>query len=348
MLRPTTDQPTDAPMPPDACPSRLSLALDLDRPGRHVGDLMLRHSDNGVPLGYHPIPVISLRGGPGPRLLVTGGTHGDEFEGPAAILRLAARLDPAALRGQVILIPALNAPALAASARVSPLDGGNLNRAFPGDPDGGPTAMIADFVERTLLPLCDAAIDLHSGGKASFFAPCTLPTRTADAALAAANLALARAFGLPLVWELGAHNDNRSVNSAAERQGVPMIATELGGGGGVEPAIADAAEAGLLRCLGHLGILGERPEPVSARRVTIATPAHSVHAPADGLFDRRIAAGQDVAAGDVAGVLHFVAEPERAPLTLRCPADGFVLAHTCRGLVRRGELLAFVAQDVAD
>lgn len=333
-------------MPAPAPPSRLILALDLEKPGRQVGDLQMRHSDNTVPLGYHPIPVISLKGGAGPRVLITGGTHGDEFEGPSAMMRLAARLDPATLAGQVILIPALNAPAQADSARVSPLDGGNLNRAFPGDANGGPTAMIADFIERVLLPTCDAAIDLHSGGKAAWFAPSALATRSADPVLDAANLDLARAFGLPLVWELGPHNDTRSLNGAAERAGVPMIAAELGGGGGSEPAVVDATEAGLLRCLGHLGLRGTAPESVATRHVSVVSPQHSVFAPFDGLFDRSVTAGQDVRAGDQAGTLHFVAEPERPSVPLLFPQDGFVLAHTCRGRVARGDMLALVTQDV--
>ncbi|SFU16900.1 succinylglutamate desuccinylase/aspartoacylase family protein [Sedimentitalea nanhaiensis] len=329
-------------------PSRLHLTLDLDQPGRQIGDLMLRWSDNANPLGYHPVPVISLRGGTGPTVLIAGATHGDEFEGPAAIMRLVHGLAPEALAGQLILFPALNAPALAASSRVSPLDGANLNRAFPGDPDGGPTAMLADFVENRLLPRCDAVIDLHSGGKASFFQPCTLATRTADAGLYQKNLALARAFGLPLIWQLGANNDNRSVNSAAERAGVPMIAAELGGGGGVDPGITDLTEQGLMRCLRHLGLLPTPPAPVPARIVTLAAPEHSIYAPADGLFDRAISAGRDVRAGDIAGRFHFITEPERPPRNLTFGQSGLVLAHTCRGMVRRGELLALVTQDAAD
>ena len=190
-------------MPARSSESRLQLAIDLDGPGRCIGDLMLRWSDNANPLGYHPIPIISIRGGDGPVVLIIGGTHGDEFEGPAAIMRLAQKLAPDALSGQVILIPALCAPALAAASRVSPLDGANLNRAFPGDPDGGPTAMLAHFVETVLMPRCDAVIDLHSGGMAAFFQPCALATRTADASLYGRNLDLARAFGLPLIWVLG-------------------------------------------------------------------------------------------------------------------------------------------------
>ena len=328
--------------------SRLTLTLDLDAPGKEVGDLMLRWSDNTNPLGYHPIPVISLKGRAGPTLLITGGNHGDEFEGPAAMMRLANRLNPEDLTGQIILLPALNAPAFSAAARVSPLDGANLNRAFPGNANGGPTAMIADYVEHVLLPRASAAIDLHSGGKASFFAPSALATQSADPDLGAANLALARAFGLPLIWELGANNDNRSLNSAADRQGVPMIATELGGGGGVDPAITDATETGLLNCLAHLGILGDAPPPAQARRVEIASPHHTLYAPGTGVFDRATRAGEDVKAGDLAGRFHFVMEPERPSLDCRFPADGFVLAHTCRGHVTRGDLLALVAQDVID
>ncbi len=326
----------------------LTLTIDLTAPGRQVGDAMLKWSDNTNPLGYHPIPIISLKNGTGPTLLIIGGTHGDEFEGPSAIMRLVATLDLDEISGQIIFLPAFNAPAVAASSRVSPLDGENLNRAFPGDGLGGPTAMLANFVEH-LLADCDAVIDLHSGGKASFFQPSTLISEMSDTALAAASDDLARAFGLPLVWMLGKHNDNRSVNAAAERAGVPMIATELGGGGGVHPEITNMAETGLRNCLVHLSILkGTKPGSEITRRVSIASPLHSVYAPADGLFDRQISAGQDVARNQSAGLLHFPLEPSRTPLPLRFSTSGFVLAHGNRGMVRRDELLALIAQDVTD
>ena len=326
----------------------MSLTFDLATPGRQIGDIMLRWSDNAMSLGYYPVPVISIKNGYGPTALVLGGTHGDEFEGPAAIMRLVASLTEQDITGQLILIPGLNAPAFQASSRVSPLDGENLNRAFPGDPDGGPTAMLAHFIETEIMPRCDAIFDLHSGGKASFFQSCTLATRTKDPDLFQANLGLARAFGLPLIWQLGANNDNRSVNSAAERAGVPMIATELGGGGGVDPTITADAEQGLRNCLIHLGILSGKVSPVNPRRVEIAASHHSLYAPADGLFDRAISAGDDVIRGQSAGVLHFPSEPKHSSIDLTFPESGFVLAHSNRGIVRRGDLIAFVAQDIAE
>ncbi|MFK7765367.1 MAG: succinylglutamate desuccinylase/aspartoacylase family protein [Roseobacter sp.] len=249
---------------------------------------------------------------------------------------------PEDLAGQVILFPALNTPAVLASSRTSPLDGGNLNRAFPGDENGGPTAMIAHFIEAEILPICDAAIDLHSGGKASFFAPCALATNCSDMGLAERNMDLARALGLPLIWRLGALNDNRSLNSAAERQGVPMIAAELGGGGGIDPSITNQAERGLRQCLQHLGVLAGNATlpPHPARVVELIGPQASLFATGTGLFDRAVAAGADVAKGDLAGMLHYICEPERASEPVTFASSGLVLAHSCRGLVQRGDMLA--------
>ena len=321
--------------------------IDLSADGRQVGDLRVKWSDNAVPLGYHPVPVISLKRGKGPVVLMFGGTHGDEFEGPAALMRLVADLDVGNITGQIIIVPALNAPALQDASRVSPIDGVNLNRAFPGNPQGGITEQIAYYVETQLLPMADAAIDLHSGGKASVFAPCSLPTRTTDPDLAARNLKLARVFGLPLIWLLGGLNDSRSLNSAAERAGVPMIAAELGGGGGVDPAITDATEAGLYRLLRHAGVLaGDVPASEPPRLVTLVSADHSLYAQSDGIFDRTVSAGQSVKAGHLAGRLHHASEPRRPSEDVLFTVDGFVLAHTNRGYVRRGDMLLLVAQDI--
>ena len=103
----------------------------------------------------------------------------------------------------------------------------------------------------------------------------------------------------------------------------------------------------LISALTHLGVLAGEAPLRDARRVEIASPHQSLYAPGAGIFDRAVSAGQDVRAGDIAGQFHFVMEPERPSLPVRVAQDGFILAHTCRGHVTRGELLALVAQDVA-
>src|ERR1043166_8938898 len=148
--------------------SRLSPKIDLDGDGKQTGFLRLPHSVHRSAYGWIPIPIarISNRGvnGSGPTILLMAGNHGDEYEGQVALGRLIRELDPAEVRGRVIILPSANFPAAMAGTRTSPLDQGNLNRSFPGDPAGGPTAQIAYYIEHELLPRCDFVLDIHSGG----------------------------------------------------------------------------------------------------------------------------------------------------------------------------------------
>src|SRR5690242_12714287 len=144
--------------------SRIDCEIDLTREGRHAGYLRYPYSTHESAYGWLPIPIVSLRHGSGPTVLVVGGNHGDEYEGQITVARLCRELAVEAVNGQLILLPVANLPAALAGRRVSPLDQGNLNRSFPGDPDGGPTAAIAWHIETELVSRSDIVIDLHAGG----------------------------------------------------------------------------------------------------------------------------------------------------------------------------------------
>jgi len=126
-----------------AVKSRLSPEIDLDRDGKQTGFLRLPYSVHRSAYGWIPIPIASIGNGKGPRILLMAGNHGDEYEGQVALGRLIRTLEPAEIHGRIIILPSANFPAAMAGSRTSPLDGGNLNRLFPGDPSGGPTAQIA-------------------------------------------------------------------------------------------------------------------------------------------------------------------------------------------------------------
>ena len=327
--------------------SRLESTIDLKAPGKQAGAVLLRWSDDARPLGVYPVPVATIANGDGPTALLVGGVHGDEFEGPLALSRLFAETRPEDVRGRLVILPMANRPAVAASRRTSPLDDANMNRAFPGDPDGGPTAMLADYLASVLLPMADLAIDLHAGGKASVFATSALAARSDDPALMRANMDLARAFGAPLIWLLGSQNDNRSLNSAALAAGVPMIAAETGGGGGSDPEQVDAALAGVRRCLAHAGIVdmdSDVPEPGTV--VELISTSANIYAPVGGLFERRFAAGDRVAAGQLAGWMRSADRLDADPVPLRFTTDSIVLAHANRGLVECGDMIAIVVGEV--
>lgn len=332
---------------PDLAASRLIAGVELMRPGKHAGSFGLPWSDNANPLGLCLIPAMTVIGaGPGPTVLLLAGVHGDEYEGPLALTRLFQALSPDQVTGRLILLPALNAPAFRAGTRCSPLDGGNLNRAFPGQADGGPTAQIAHLVRACLMPVCDAVIDLHSGGAASWFVPCALADRTAEGEPDPANMALARAFGAGLIWLLSAANDNRSVNAAARTAGVACIAAELGGGGSVSIGPFRIAETGLQRALAHLGVVpGVLPPCPAPRVVELSSTACRVLAPIEGLFLPERVAGDDIAAGDRLGVILSPDRPHDDPVAVRAPVSGLILAETRRAAVRPGSFLAFIATD---
>ena len=158
----------------------ISYHIDLEAPEKRVGNLHLTYSDNIHAGSVVPIPIAVISNGEGPTVLLCAGTHGNEYEGQVLLRELVTELLPETVQGRLIVLPSLNMPAVRDNARVSPLDGGNLNRVFPGGPDLGPTAAIAGFMADVILPLCDAGIDIHTGGDNSTYVPLVYLCRCND------------------------------------------------------------------------------------------------------------------------------------------------------------------------
>ncbi|AOV16239.1 hypothetical protein BJI67_03370 [Acidihalobacter aeolianus] len=325
--------------------SRVHCDIDLDSPGLRAGNLHLPLSTDASAWGRLLTPIVACMGGPGPTLVLTGASHGDEYEGPLGILRLLQGLDASSLRGRIVALPALCYPALQAGRRLSPLDGANMNRSFPGRADGGPTAAIAHWVHTRLLPQADAVIDIHSGGSTLRFAPSAVIHELADPAQRAATRALAEAFAAPFTQVLTELDSAGELDSAVEAMGLPFLSTELGGGGGVTPATVALAHAGLLRCLAALGMLDAAP-PASAPTRFLEVPEDGyVMALRGGLLEPLIEVGDPVAAGQIVARLYDIDTPLAPPLPLHAPADGVLVCRAARGGVARGDTLAVVGRD---
>src|SRR5918994_6632952 len=91
--------------------STIHTRIDYERDGKQVGHLYLPQSPHEDAWGAIPIPIAVIRSGRGPTVLITGGNHGDEYEGPITIARMIRELDPGAVQGRLILLPSLNPPA---------------------------------------------------------------------------------------------------------------------------------------------------------------------------------------------------------------------------------------------
>src|SRR5581483_9438964 len=190
-------------------PSTAFATVDYDRQGKQVGFIMIPHSPNDDAWGATRIPVAVIANGKGPTVIIEGGNHGDEYEGPIAITELVRDLDPGRIQGRLILLPSINAPAAMGGQRVSPVDGLNVNRVFPGDPYGSITEQIAAYLMDELFPIGDAFLDLHSGGSSLDLLPSAIVEPSPDPTLRRKNIDAEKAFDAPLTVVIDNMGDPR-------------------------------------------------------------------------------------------------------------------------------------------
>jgi N-alpha-acetyl-L-2,4-diaminobutyrate deacetylase len=326
-------------------PCRVTTAIDFDAEGKQFGTLSVPYSSNDSAWGAVRIPIVVIKGGAGRTLLCIGGNHGDEYEGPIALSKLARSLEAADIAGRLILLPALNLPAVLAGTRVSPLDQVNLNRTFPGRWDGTVTEMIADYVTRRILPLCDAVVDLHSGGKTLHFLPFCGMHVLEDPGQMARTRAAMLAFGAPFSVIIDEFDRLGMLDSAVEQLGKVFLFTELGGGGTATAATIALAQRGVGNLLRHFGMLEGAPEPAATRLMHSPDPSYFVVAEHRGLFEIMVVPGTEVAAGQPIACIHDVESPARTPATYRAERSGLLIGRRWPGPTRPGDCLAVIAAE---
>ncbi|MBT0781468.1 succinylglutamate desuccinylase/aspartoacylase family protein [Paracoccus sp. pheM1] len=328
--------------------------LDLDAPGKASGWIDLSHSDDRHDFGVIRSPIGVIAGGEGPTALVVGGNHGDEYEGQLITRRLFEALEPQDVAGRLILVPALNMPAVMARTRVSPLDGGNMNRVFPGATGQGPTRALAGFLNRHLLPRAGLVIDLHSGGGTTNYLDAAYLTLTGDPAQDRRGAALARAFGLPWTMVVGLGSTGGDLDSAALAAGCAMISCELGGMAQVSPRSLGHGWNGILNLLAHEGIVA--PEATKrlatgpacqTRFVDLGAGGRQVTAMRHALAEPLVELGDEVAEGQPVAKLYDLFDITQAPQVLTAPVAGRVLIRRRNGLVGHGDHLFVIGPEIA-
>lgn len=294
-------------------------------------------------------PVIEFGAGH-PHAVFTAGVHGDEYEGPLALHDLARVLEGRALAGRVTILPFVNAPALWAGTRLSPLDGVNLARIFPGDAQGGPSARLAAAVWSHVAG-ADALFDCHSGGSEMCFIPVAGFYGPDDGGAgdgvspeaAAASRGLAEATGIADLWHLPATPG--VLSHMAARAGIAATGAEVGGRGRARPGDVAIYRAAFLRFLAHLGIVEASPEAPPPEAPPRVLGGDWTLAPEAGLFRVLAPLGAEVAAGTP---LARIEAPGGAVLaTLAAEHDGVILAERNLARVRAGDLATFVARVLA-
>jgi predicted deacylase len=330
--------------------STIHTEIDYEKDGKQVGYLYLPQSPHEDAWGAILIPIAVIKNGAGPTVLITGGNHGDEYEGPITIARLIRELDPGEVRGRLVLLPSLNVPAALAGRRTSPVDGKNFNRCFPGNPAGTATEQIAFYVHAVLFPLADAFMDLHSGGSSLEILPSAIIEPASDSEQMRRIVAAVGAFDAPYTVLIDNLGDPRTSTASAVRAGLTVVGTELTGGGGITREGLGVCERGVRNVLTHLGLLegngevrADGAEPV----FRIPGPAGYVYAPAGGVFEAFHELGARVEAEQPAGAVHFLDDPLRPPEIVRFRRSGLLYARRAPARVARGNCVCVVITEDA-
>ena len=323
-------------------------SIDLSKTGAHYGHLAIPYSYNLGGWANLHVPIASLRNGSGPTVLLMAGNHGDEYPGQVAILNLWRELKAADITGHLILIPCLNPPAAHAATRLSPLDGKNFNRCFPGNPQGTPSEILAHYLTTVLFPQADTVIDLHTGGRSLTFLPTAHMHLVPDPAQRRAMLAATEAFLTDVAFLYADVAGTGLLPVEAESQGKIVITTEMGGGEVVPAAVHRLCQRGLRNVLIHTGVLSGnleiRKQPI--RWVQALDREDYRFAPESGLFESCVDLGDAVNEGDTLGRIHFLERPDREPVMVKAHASGMLIAGRAPSIVKQGDCVACIAHDV--
>ena len=283
------------------------------------------------------LPLVRAGGGDGPTVALIAGIHGCEYASIAGLTRFLRDLDESRLRGSIVAVPIVNVTGYRArSPFITPEDGKNLNRCFPGDAGGSfSEALASQLFERVIAP-SDALIDLHGGDLVEALEPFTLYD---ESQVQERAHAMAVAFGLRyLIRTQATEAIGGTTSHAAAAAGIPAITPEVGGCGQMDEPSITAHVAGLENTLRMLGVLEGEPAPPPPDQSLVRRLVW-LRSPVAGWWDAAVEPGQRVMAGERLGavcdlhgeVLHPVEAPESGVVMFvtSSPAmaeDGILLA----------------------
>jgi predicted deacylase len=276
----------------------------------------------------------------GPTVVVLGGVHGDEGQGVRGAFDLLDAVAGLELRGRLLVVPVAHEAASAAASRVSPVDGLNLARSFPGDAAGSPTQRLAHLLEVEVLGAADLVLDLHSSGVHYEMAPLAGWCDDGSAASEQARAA-AEAMALPVMWHHPGPPPAGRSGSSAHARGTPFVYVESSEADAPPGLYRDAC----LRALAHLGLIdGGLAPPAPPPTLRLAGPgdidARAVRADRSGLVEPQVELLARGASGEL--VASIRGADGSAPGPLLADEGGVVVMLRRTRLVGAGDLIAFI------
>lgn len=278
------------------------------------------------------IPVRVIRAEKqGPRVFITGTVHGDEICGVGIVRELLFERLPTLERGTLVCVPAVNVYGLESHSRYLP-DRRDLNRCFPGSPNGSLSSRLAHTVFKNVLTQCDYGIDFHTAALRRTNYP-NVRGDMRDPGVAK----LARAFGMELI--VNGAGPTGSLRRCAVKAGVPTIILEAGEVWKFEPGVLELGVRGVLNVLRELKIIkGEPDRPpfqVSLNKTRWVRAEHG------GILRYHVRPGDFVRKGDYLATNYSIFGKERREI--QSEVDGIILGMTTMPAVNPGAPVFHIA-----
>ncbi len=268
---------------------------------------------------------------PGPTLFVTGAVHGDEINGTGIIRSLILRPPFELEAGTLVLIPVVNILGFERHARYLP-DRRDLNRCFPGSPQGSLASRFAHRIFQEIVTKADYGIDLHTAAVRRV----NFPNVRGDLKDERCRR-LAMASGAELI--INSKGPKGSLRRAACAVGCPSIIVEAGEVWKVEPGIVEFGRRGICNILIELGMVkGEPHEPPYQLRISKTT---WVRAGVGGFLEFHVTPGSVVRAGQLVATNTSLVGRELN--RLEAHAAGVVLGMTTLPAVVPGDPVVHIA-----
>ncbi len=290
------------------------------------------------------IPITTIEGAQsGPTLALIAGNHGYEYPPILALQRLLTELDPAKLRGTVIVVHVANMPSfLGRTVYFSPVDGKNLNRVYPGRADGTVSERIAYAITREAIEPCDALLDLHCGDGNESLRPYVYQCITGHADMDRRIARLVHAFGIDYaIADRGRPTDpakSMYCSTTAITRGKPAVTVESGYLGTTNPACVAQICHGIFGVLQELGMIADGPAALD--EITYLDPAEVLTSPETGILYPRVERDQRVLKGDV--IAHVTDFFGKVIAEVQAPFDGLVLYVVATPPMVKGQPVACV------
>jgi predicted deacylase len=275
-------------------------------------------------LAKYEWPYIAIAGlVAGPTVLITAGIHAAEYTGIEAAIRLGRSISPDSVRGTILILPLLNRPGFyERSIYVNPEDGDNLNRLFPGKPDGTWGERFAHRLLTDIITNCDNAIDLHAGDLIEDLVPFVIYRETQNLQLNGRIQAMANAYGARWAVKTAPTGERPgSLMAVAAEKGVAAMLAESGGRGQLVEEDVARHVTGVTNILRTIGAISGRARPVEPPAVVKSF--EWLRSPVEGFFHCHVRVDQMVKAREVLGdITDLVGEPLAA---MTAPVSGVIL-----------------------